>query len=71
MKKSLFTTIVAAVVLTLLTGCIGLSSGGGSKSQNQTATVGQQLVDLKKAKEAGAITEGEYQTQKAKLLSQN
>jgi hypothetical protein len=30
--------------------------------------VGQQLVDLQKAKDAGAITEDEFQTQKARLL---
>jgi len=30
--------------------------------------VGQQLIDLKKAKDAGAITDEEYQAQKAKLL---
>jgi hypothetical protein len=71
MKKSLFTTILAALMLAVLTGCIGLSIGGGSKTQNQGATVGQQLIDLQKAKETGAITEAEYQTQKTKLLSQN
>jgi hypothetical protein len=31
--------------------------------------VGQQLVDLQRAKETGAITEAEYQSQKTKLLS--
>jgi hypothetical protein len=31
-------------------------------------TIGQQLIDLQKAKAAGAITEVEYQAQKAKLL---
>jgi|SRR6185295_2836181 len=31
-------------------------------------TIGQQLIDLQKAKDAGAITDAEYQTQKAKLL---
>ena len=36
--------------------------------QNQTSTVGQQLLDLKKAKDAGAITEVEFQAQKTKLL---
>jgi hypothetical protein len=34
----------------------------------QTPTVGQQLIDLQKAKDAGAITDAEYQAQKAKLL---
>ena len=71
MKKLLVTGIVAAFGLTCLTGCVGLSIGGGSKTQTQTATVGQQLIDLQKAKEAGAITDSEYQAQKAKLLSKN
>ncbi len=31
-------------------------------------TAGQQLIDLKKAKDAGALTDEEYQAQKAKLL---
>ncbi len=31
-------------------------------------TTGQQLIDLQKAKDAGAITDSEYQAQKAKLL---
>jgi len=30
--------------------------------------VGQQLIDLQKARDAGIITEAEYQTQKAKVL---
>ena len=34
----------------------------------QGATIGQQLVDLQKAKDAGAITDAEFQAQKAKLL---
>ncbi len=31
-------------------------------------TVGQQLIDLQKAKDSGAITDAEYQAQKARLL---
>jgi hypothetical protein len=34
----------------------------------QNPTIGQQLIDLQKAKDAGAITETEYQAQKDKLL---
>jgi hypothetical protein len=34
----------------------------------QSPTIGQQLIDLQKAKDAGAITDAEYQAQKAKLL---
>lgn len=52
----------------LFTGCLALQVGGGDKKEVQTATTGQQLVDLQKAKDSGAITDAEYQVQKAKLL---
>jgi hypothetical protein len=44
-------------------------SSDGNKVQSPT--IGQQLIDLKKAKDAGAITDAEYQEQKAKLLQSN
>ena len=68
--KKLFIPILAIVSATLLfTGCVGgLSLGGGSKTVDQKPTIGQQLVDLKKAKDTGAITDSEYQAQKAKVL---
>jgi hypothetical protein len=66
--KKLFIPIVALVsTITLLTGC-SWQVGGGPKSVTMQPTTGQQLVDLQKAKDAGAITESEYQAQKAKLL---
>ena len=69
MKKLLVPALVSFAALTLLTGCIGgLSLGGGTKTTTNAPTVGQQLIDLQKAKEAGAITDAEYQVQKAKLL---
>jgi hypothetical protein len=70
MKKSLVVTATGLAALLLLNGCIVLSLGGGTKTTNETPkiTVGQQLLDLQKAKESGAITETEYQAQKAKIL---
>ena len=35
---------------------------------SSSATVGQKLIDLNKAKEAGAITDEEYEAAKKKLL---
>ena len=52
----------------LFTGCLGLQIGGGDKKAYQNATLGQQLIDLKTARDTGAISEGEYHAQKAKLL---
>ena len=42
----------------------------GDKSYHQEVrpTLGQQLLDLKKAKDAGAINDAEYEAQKTKLL---
>ena len=62
--------MIGLSALTLFTGCLGLSVGGGTTTRPQTATVGQQLIDLQKAKDAGAITDAEYQAQKSKLLAQ-
>jgi hypothetical protein len=70
MKKLIVSLLVGISAMTLLTGCIGLSIGGGTTSKPESATVGQQLIDLQKAKDAGAITDAEYQAQKAKILGQ-
>lgn len=70
MKKLVLTTSVALAALMLLNGCIVLDMSGGPKTQNAKATTGQQLVDLQKAKDAGAITPAEYEAQKAKVLQQ-
>jgi hypothetical protein len=83
MKKLFLPALVGLVSMPLLTGCLHLQFGGGTTNQppaskpsqpptiNQSPTVGQQLVDLKAAKDAGAITEAEYEAKKAKLLSGN
>ncbi len=70
MKKFITPILVSLVAMTLLTGCVGgLSLGGGTKTTTNAPTVGQQLIDLQKAKDAGAITDAEYQAQKAKVLA--
>ena len=68
MKKLFVPTAVALSAMLLLTGCLALQVGGGDKKDVEQATIGQQLIDLKTARDAGAITDAEYQTQKAKLL---
>jgi hypothetical protein len=71
MKKLIIPPLVGLLVMTLLTGCVGgLSLGGGTKTTTNAPTVGQQLVDLQKAKDAGAITDAEYQAQKTKILNE-
>ena len=70
MKKLLLTLLVGFAAMTLITGCLDLQLGGGTKSeyQNQKPTLGQQLIDLQRAKDSGAMTDAEYQAEKAKLL---
>ena len=68
MEKIFIPTAVALSAMLLLTGCLSFQVGGGDKKEAQKATVGQQLVDLKSAQATGAITEAEYQVQKAKIL---
>jgi hypothetical protein len=70
MKKLLIPVLIGFSAMTLLSGCIGLSLGGGTTSKSQSPTLGQQLTDLQKAKDSGAITDAEYQTQKTKLLAE-
>jgi len=67
MKKLILSTVVALSFVVLLNGCIAI--GSGPKTQQTNATLGQQLIDLQNAKNTGAITDAEYQVQKAKLLA--
>lgn len=69
MKKLFIPLLVGLSATMLFTGCIGVQLGGGTTNHTQAPTVGQQLIDLQKAKDAGAITDAEYQAQKAKLLA--
>ncbi|MCX8496382.1 MAG: SHOCT domain-containing protein [Akkermansiaceae bacterium] len=61
MKKLLVTASVALTAMQFLTGCYVRSIGS-------SPTLGEQLKDLKTAQVTGAITNAEYQAQKARLL---
>ena len=63
--RTLVVCIVCGLVLYGLAAC-----GGGAevRSEVSTATVGQQLMDLKKALESGAMTQQEYEQQRKKIL---
>lgn len=51
----------------LLTGCFSFHSSRSSK-EPPSATLGEELIDLKAARDNGAISEDEYQQQRQKLL---
>ncbi len=60
-----------AVMLLLVVGLSACGGGGADSSTTvTTTTVGQQLTDLKKALDAGAITPSEYERQRKKILNQ-
>ena len=67
MKKSFVPVLAGVPALLLLGGCM---VGSSAHTITQPPTVGQQLIDLQKAKDAGAITDAEFQTEKAKFLQQ-
>jgi hypothetical protein len=56
---------IAAPLVVLSAGCVAVI---GNTDAARKTTVGQELIDLKKALDAGVLTEGEYEKQKAKLL---
>jgi hypothetical protein len=56
------------VVGTLALGGCVVGLGNRSGANQSDPTLGQELIDLKKAREAEAISEEEYQQQKRKLL---
>jgi hypothetical protein len=68
MLKKLTPAAVALSSLLLLAAC----GGGGADAQvhNTTVSTGQQLIDLKKARDSGAITQEEYDDQREKILNQ-
>lgn len=65
MKKLFVPATLALFASLLLSGCIVVGNRSPALS---CGTLGQQLIDLQKAKNAGAISEAEFQTQKSKLL---
>jgi hypothetical protein len=56
-------TGVALIICAALAGC-----GGDPPRPTVSVSVGQQLMDLKKAKDSGALSEREYESQKAALI---
>jgi hypothetical protein len=57
----------------LVAGSLALAGCGGGDTtvKAETTTTGQELMDLKKAYEAGAISKDEYEEQREKILDRD
>ncbi len=66
MKKLLVPAVTGLIAALLLSGCV--AAIGNSEGKRGGTTLGQQLIDLQKARDSGAMSEAEYETQRAKLL---
>jgi hypothetical protein len=64
MKRIISVFLVLALV-TIMVSCLAVGSGG-KKIENKT-TLGQQLIDLQKARNEGAISKEEYAELREKL----
>ena len=66
--------LIVVLAGAFVSGCC-CPGGGGSSSKTEThintTTTGQQLIDLQKAFESGAITEKEYNKQKQEILDKS
>jgi len=72
MRYKAFTTLVLSGLL--LTGCIFAPGGGDSnweRSQRQRPTIGQELLDLDRAREAGVLSQAEYERTRARILERD
>jgi hypothetical protein len=63
-------TTTGAIMGLLLSGCAWSIGSDKAHSSVVRPTRGQELIDLKKAKDQGAITEEEFEAQKKKIMEQ-
>lgn len=55
--------LAVAVVAVVLVGC-----SSGPEGPRVDVTIGQQLIELKEARDSGALTQKEYERQKKRLI---
>lgn len=69
MKLRFVLWILFIAMVPLLSGC----GGGGAevRSEMTSVTTGQQLMDLKKAMDMGAMTRDEYDREREKILDKD
>jgi hypothetical protein len=63
---SLAHATAAAALAVALSGCI--AAVGNRPSPDRSQTLGQELIDLQRARDAGAMSDGEFQSARQRLL---
>lgn len=66
-KQTTVLAVLAAMGLGLASGCIAV----GGRSTHDTPTLGRQLIDLKQARDVGAIDDAEFDAARARLLARD
>jgi hypothetical protein len=61
----MFAVGVTLALLMFVNGCVVIGNGEGRRNN---VTVGQQMIDLQKARDTGAMSQAEYETAKHNLL---
>lgn len=64
MKKTV-SVLLITVIMTSMVSCMAIGTGG--KKVNNNPTLGQELIDLQKARDESAISQQEYDDLKKKL----
>jgi len=64
--KRMVSILLVLTLLVTTASCIAVGSGGSKKVDPQT-TLGQEMIDLKKARDEGAISQQEYEELREKL----
>ena len=67
--KPLAILTVCGILGGCFSGCAWSIGEGKDRTTSNQPTRGQELIDLKKAKDQGAITPEEYETQKKQILA--
>ncbi|HTP82232.1 MAG TPA: SHOCT domain-containing protein [Alphaproteobacteria bacterium] len=60
--------VTAVATASLVAGCGGGGAESSTAIHNTTVSKGQALIDLKNARDSGAISEAEYQRERKKIL---
>jgi hypothetical protein len=60
--------IIAAVAPLAVAGCLSFGGGSDTSTTVNPPTTGQQLLDLKKAYDSGAISKEEYEAVRESIL---